>query len=347
MNNYLEILNQAWQLHLKYKEINAPTVISLFAGCGGSSLGYSIAGYKELLAVEWDKLATETFRLNFPEVPVYLGDIHKLSVDECLKLANISKGELDVLDGSPPCQGFSMVGKRKFADNRNQLYHEYVRLLRGLKPKIFIMENVSGLVKGKMKLIFADIMKELKASDYLVKCKLLNAKYYHVPQNRQRLIWLGIRNDLKFEINFPKGNQKVFTCKEVLCDIIVDNVPLFNDKYAMLWDKIPFGKNASIILHNKGFNGCVKLHPFKPAQTLCKLQTGHGFGTMVHWKEKRAISINEAKILQSFFSKFQLLGNYQQQWAQIGNSVPPLFMYHIANHVKALLGYEKEEFLNS
>ena len=199
---YPEILEIAWNEHLAPRAKNAPTVISTFAGGGGSSLGYSMAGYKELLAVEWDNNAVETFKLNFPDVPVYHGDISKLSVKQCMKLAGLkNEGELDLLDGSPPCQGFSVSGKRDFSDNRNLLFNEYVRLLRGLKPKVFIMENVKGLVIGKMKLIFADIMRELKASGYNVVCKLMNAKYFYVPQVRNRLIFIGVRNDIHEKYN--------------------------------------------------------------------------------------------------------------------------------------------------
>ena len=121
-NNYLNIFNEAWQRHLAPRAENAPTVVSLFAGCGGSSLGYSMAGYRELLAVEWNDNAVETFRLNFPNVHVFHKDIVDLSVAQCLKMIELKAGELDVLDGSPPCQGFSTIGKRDFYDDRNQLY---------------------------------------------------------------------------------------------------------------------------------------------------------------------------------------------------------------------------------
>jgi DNA (cytosine-5)-methyltransferase 1 len=124
---YLEALDSAWRDHLAPRAEDAPTVISLFAGCGGSSLGYGMAGYRELLAVEWDANAVETFRLNFPDVPVYHGDIAALDVEKCLSLAGIAPGELDVLDGSPPCQGFSTAGKREMGDDRNQLFHEFRR----------------------------------------------------------------------------------------------------------------------------------------------------------------------------------------------------------------------------
>jgi DNA (cytosine-5)-methyltransferase 1 len=98
---------------MRIQVVKKPTVISTFAGCGGSSLGYKMAGFKELLAVEWDNNAVETFKLNFPSIPVYHGDIAKLTGKKCMELAGIRKGELDVLDGSPPCQGFSTAGKRK------------------------------------------------------------------------------------------------------------------------------------------------------------------------------------------------------------------------------------------
>ena len=194
--DYATLLDGLWRQHLAPRAADAPTVVSTFTGAGGSSLGYSMAGYRELLAVEWNGHAVETFRLNFPDVPVYHGDIAQLSANDCLRLAGIAAGELDVLEGSPPCQGFSTAGKRVLDDPRNQLFREYVRLLRGLQPRVFVMENVSGMVKGKMKLVFADALRELKAGGYVVSARLLNAKYFNVPQSRERLIFIGVREDI-------------------------------------------------------------------------------------------------------------------------------------------------------
>ena len=157
-NRYMTLLDDAWQQHLRPRAEDAPTVISTFAGAGGSSLGYSMAGFRELLAVEWDDNAVATFKLNFPDVPIHHGDITELSTEAALGMTGLQPGELDVFDGSPPCQGFSMSGRRILDDPRNQLFREYVRLLRGLQPKVFIMENVAGLVRGKMRLVFAEIM---------------------------------------------------------------------------------------------------------------------------------------------------------------------------------------------
>jgi site-specific DNA-cytosine methylase len=196
---YPDLLASAWADSLTPIDPTAPTVISTFAGCGGSSLGYRMAGFQERLAVEWDKNACETFRLNFPDVPVYEGDILELSSTEALRLAGLAPGELDLLDGSPPCQGFSTSGKRMIEDERNYLFHQFIRLLSEIQPKTFILENVSGMVKGKMKLLFAEILKELKSAGYIVQARLMNTAYFHVPQTRQRMIFIGVRTDFAQE----------------------------------------------------------------------------------------------------------------------------------------------------
>src|SRR5690606_34051704 len=129
----------------------------------------------------------ECLRANFPEVPLFHGDIAKLTVERCMELAGIQPGELDVLDGMPPCQGFSTAGRREFNDPRNSLFKEYVRILRGLQPKFFVMENVAGMVKGAMKQIYLQVVAELRACGYQVRGEIMNAMYYGVPQSRERV----------------------------------------------------------------------------------------------------------------------------------------------------------------
>ena len=169
-----------------------PTVISTFAGGGGSSLGYHWAGFKELLAIDFDKNSCETLKANF-DFPVWERDIKKVTVKEILDFCKIKKGELDILDGSPPCQGFSTAGKRNLNDLRNDLFLDFVRLVEGLNPKVFLMENVSGMIKGGYKGKFNEILKTLKDTGYNVKVKLMNAMWYEVPQSRERLIFIGVR----------------------------------------------------------------------------------------------------------------------------------------------------------
>ena len=331
-NSYLDSLEATWADHLKPREPNAPTVISTFAGGGGSSLGYSMAGYRELLAVEWDQNAVDTLRLNFPHVPIYHGDIAKLSVDECLKLAGIKPGELGVLDGSPPCQGFSTAGKRQIDDPRNSLFREYVRLLRGLKPKAFVMENVSGMVKGKMKLVFAEILRELKASGYNVKARLLNAMYFGVPQSRQRMIFIGVREDLGIEPSHPKA-EGVPVPVGLIASIDMPKMD-HSDRVKSLWLRLKPGQTGDSLPDSNGNAfGLCKVDPLKPCPTIVKGWTaGSGF---VHWKENRFLSIPELAQIGSFGLNYAFSGSPADAVRRIGNSVPPLFMRAIAAHVRS------------
>lgn len=340
-SSYLDILEEAWQQHLTPRLPNAPTVISTFAGAGGSSLGYSMAGYRELLAVEWDDNAVETFKANFPNVPVYHGDIARLSVDHCLELAGIKPGELDILDGSPPCQGFSTAGKRILDDPRNQLFREYIRLLRGLQPKIFIMENVSGMVKGKMKLVFAEIMREFKASGYQVSTRLMNAMYFYVPQSRQRLIFIGIRNDLNVKPSHPKAQRRPFVVKDAWTNL---DIPANDMQYARqiiehrknsigTWlQKTPPGRQLSDIEPRGYFFNWVRLAFERPSPAILKEDTN-----LCHPTEFRALTFTECQRLMSFPDSFLFVNSSHQNRARIGNSVPPLFMRAIAQHVQQYL----------
>ena len=330
--DYPRILEDHWKLHLAERLPDAPTVISTFAGCGGSSLGYSMAGFKELLAVEWDDNAVATFKLNFPGIPVYHGDIAKISVEDILKRTGLQPGQLDILDGSPPCQGFSTAGKRCMDDDRNQLFREYVRLLRGLQPKVFVMENVSGMVKGKMKLIFVEILKELKASGYEVSARLLNAMYFNVPQSRQRMIFIGVRNDLGAKPSHPNATTLPIIIKDALNNVKETKAYQFisSEKEKLLWQKCKPGQSFADHDPNGNYYTSGKLNPNVVSGTILK---DHGSNSF-HWAEPRKLTITELQRLTSFPDAFNFLGNYPACKERIGNCVPPLFMYAIAKHIK-------------
>ena len=304
------------------------TVVSTFSGCGGSSLGYQLAGGKVLLAVEWDDNAVATYRLNFPSTPIYHGDIAKLSVDECCKLAGIGPGELDILDGSPPCQGFSTAGKRDFGDDRNRLFREFVRLLRGLQPKVFVMENVSGMVKGKMKLIFAECLRELKASGYRVKARVLNAMYFNVPQSRQRLIFVGVGEDLGVEPGHPKGKTRPMTVRQAIGKLPNDGPVAMASCGEALKRMSPGANNGGgkFLPHTYGL---CRLAWDAPSPTLIKEPGRHA-----HPDGLRYLSLDAAKQLASFPPSWQTAGTYNEAWARIGNSVPPDFMRAIAEYIR-------------
>jgi DNA (cytosine-5)-methyltransferase 1 len=300
-----------------------------------------MAGFRELLAVEWDPVQVATFSANFPEVPVYPGDIAQLTAAECLRLAGLTPGALDVLDGSPPCQGFSTAGKRRLADDRNQLFHEFTRLLSGLQPRAFVMENVSGLIKGKMRLIFVEILRALKSCGYRVSARLLNAMYFGVPQSRQRLVFVGVRNDLVGEPSHPRPLTLPITVRQALAEPLApsDARPLSPSMRAAVQRMRPgnySGSNAERAFRaTRGSTaGAMNTKLLAWDRVCCTLprsviaETG-----IVHPARERYLSTAEAKRIGSFPDDFVLTGPYQDKWASVGNSVPPLLMKAIAEHV--------------
>ena len=193
---------------------NGYQAVSTFSGCGGSCLGLEMAGFEILMASEFVEAARDTYRVNHPGVFVDDRDIRTVTADDILEQTGLAVGELDLLEGSPPCASFSTAGKRskgwgevkKYSDTKQQaddLFFEYARLVDGLQPKVFIAENVSGLVKGVAKGYFKMILRELKDCGYQVEAKLLNARWLGVPQSRQRLIFMGVRNDLGVRPEWP------------------------------------------------------------------------------------------------------------------------------------------------
>lgn len=334
ISDYPAHLERAWAEHLAERSADAPTVISTFAGCGGSSLGYSMAGFRELLAVEWDDNAVETFGINFPDVPIYHGDIAKLSVEQALKMTGLKPGELDVFDGSPPCQGFSTAGKRQLDDPRNGLFREYVRLLRGLRPKVFVMENVSGMVKGIMKIVFAEILRELKASGYRVSARLLNAMYFGVPQSRERMIFVGVRDDLGIDPGHPAAQTEPVSVGNAFVDVPEwqINYPDYSTAVGKCCQGMSQGQSADEYWKpNWGFQ-LIRLSTNKTAPTISK---GVGATGFIHPTDARKVSGAELKRLASFPDGFVFCGDRQLVQDRIGNSVPPLFMRAIAGHIRA------------
>lgn len=299
--------------------MNGRTVISIFSGCGGSSLGYKMAGFKELLAIDFDKNSVETFKLNFPEIPVWQKDIKDVMGNEILEYYNLKVGELDVLDGSPPCQGFSMAGSKRVDDDRNDLFKEFVRLIGELKPKVFLMENVTGQIKGNMKGKFNEILRTLKGTNYKVKVKLMNTKYYQVPQSRERLIYIGLRKDLQKEPMFPTPSNRIITIREAFGGI--DNKTFYNGKISerQKQDRLSWER---------------------PAPALIKVANSIRSSCVVHPEEDRHLTIEEAKRICSFPDDFKLTGSFNEQWARLGNAVMPNFMKAIALSIKEVLNGE-------
>lgn len=178
------------------------TGIDIFAGAGGMSLGMELAGVKVLAAIEFDKYAAATYRLNHKSTIMLEEDIQKITPERLLETAHLKKGELGILFGGPPCQGFSFISSSRSLDNpKSKLMNEFVRMIEGIQPRVFYIENVPGLLSYKDFFIF--LLEKLENCGYVVRCLMLDAASYGVPQTRRRIFIQGMRKDLKSLPVFP------------------------------------------------------------------------------------------------------------------------------------------------
>jgi DNA (cytosine-5)-methyltransferase 1 len=206
---------------------NGFTVMSTFSGCGGSCLGFELAGFRVLWANEFVPAAREVYALNHPGVLLDPRNIRQVTAEEILAAAGRGVGDIDVLEGSPPCASFSTAGKREegwgqirthsdTAQRADDLFFEFVPLVDGIKPRVFVAENVSGLVKGTAKGYFKRILAAMRACGYRVEARLLDAQWLGVPQQRQRIVFVGVRGDLGVEPAFPRPLPYRYTVREAL-----------------------------------------------------------------------------------------------------------------------------------
>lgn len=320
-DNYDALLDEAWSASKAPRSRDALKVVSTFAGCGGSSLGYHMAGLKELLAVEWEDHAAAMFKANFPSVPLVQRDIVKMSVSECLDRAGLVQGELDILDGSPPCQGFSTSGARDMSDSRNTLFREYARLLSGLMPRAFVMENVSGMVKGDFRLVFVEVLRVLKKCGYRVAVRLLNTQWFGVPQSRERLVFIGLRDDIGVDASHPLAWSEPISIRSAL------DVPGINGV------REGFGPTHLAGVRTADFEN--KWRPVtRPCPTVVKTRP-----PILRFTDgsQREMTAAECMRVCSFPPGFVAVGPDKKVAARAGNCVPPLFMRSIAQHVARIL----------
>lgn len=325
-------------------------VVSLFAGGGGSSTGYRMAGGKVLAVNEFINEAVNTYKANWPDTKILPGDVRKLTPEEILQTINKKQGELDLLDGSPPCSAFSTAGSRekgwgqlkKYSDaqqgNVEDLFFEYSRILRGLLPKVFIAENVAGLTKGIAKGYLNEILRDLKSSGYEVACKILDAKWLGVPQSRTRAIFVGVRKDLwnqKYagRLHPPPNNKSISLIEafEGLMFTEEDKKETDLTSYAIYKELIalPYGGQST-----KYFQ-LVKAHPQAPSGCITASAGNKGIACVKHW-DNRAFTVAETKRIMSVPDDYILTGTYQQKIERLGRMVPPLMMKAVADNLYSL-----------
>lgn len=322
-------------------------VVSLFAGGGGSSTGYRMAGGKVLAINEFIPEAITTYKANWPTTKILSGDIRKLTGQDILTAINKESGELDILDGSPPCSAFSTAGSREkgwgktksYSDasqsNVEDLFFEYIRMLREIKPKVFVAENVSGLAKGVAKGYLNEILRELRNSEYKVTCKILDAKWLGVPQSRTRTIFVGIRNDLWRDSmkgkTHPMPQERQVTLEQAFEGLILtdlDKLETDIKKYSIYKLLLNLDKGQS---HIKRFN-LVKNHPKKVSCCITATTGNPGAAKPCHW-DNRAFSVSEVKRIMSIPDDYVLTGTYQQKVERLGRMVAPFMMKAVAEQI--------------
>jgi len=330
---------------IKRRKTNGIRIASTFAGGGGSSTGYRMARGKVVWANEFIEAARDTYRLNWPDTFVNGADIRDLTPEQILEEAG---GEIDILDGSPPCASFSVAGKRhkhwgdvkKYSDGSQRtddLFFEFARILIGIQPKVFIAENVKGLMQGKARGYFKMIHKALGDCGYRVQARLITASWLGVPQARQRVIFVGVRNDLEKDPVFPTPDKFYYTIADACPWVVDDKIatpPVEPDsdmsKYpskAPAWRSLRLGGK-----HHK-YVQLRRAHPDLPAHTLLAQDGYGGTSAVCHPFECRKFSIAEVKRLCSFPDDYQLTGSYAQQYERMGRSVPPVMMKRVAEAV--------------
>lgn len=363
---------------------NGYSTVSTFSGAGGSCLGFRMAGFQVLYASEFIPAARDTYLANWPHALVDPRDIREVTAQDLLSKIGKRAGEVDVLEGSPPCAAFSTAGKREktwgkvknYSDGAqvtDDLFYEYARLLEGIQPRVFVAENVSGLIKGTAKGYFKLILARLRACGYRVQARLLDAQWLGVPQQRQRLIFLGVRNDLRLDPVFPEPLAYRYSVRDALPWLVgiqsqghgfyeggrrsaalpaptvaaSQGGAAYNGhevEEAVAVQRLPeslegyvTGAEWERLLPGQSsdrYYNLARPHPDRPSPTVTAIGGHGGTAAVTHPTEKRKFTIAELRRICSFPDDFVLTGSYAQQWERCGRAVPPLMMRSVAETVR-------------
>lgn len=332
----------------KTKKRSGYTTIDLFSGAGGTALGLENAGLSHVFLNEYDKNAVNTLRHNKPNWNVDDRDVRAIDFTGMIA---------DVVEGGFPCQAFSLAGnKLGFEDVRGTLFFEFARCVKEVRPKIAIGENVRGLLLhegGRTLHAMIDVLEEI---GYRVAYKVLKSQYFDVPQKRERLIIMAVRNDLNIPFVFPKEQDYILTLKDALADCPESPGQEYPEKKKQIMSLIPPGgywRNLSESLQKEymgasyymggGKTGMARrLSWDEPSLTLtcapAQKQTER-----CHPDETRPLKIREYARIQTFPDSWEFQGSIGAQYKQIGNAVPVNLGYHIGRCLVAMLDEKYDE----
>ena len=334
-------------------ELTGYTTIELFAGAGGLALGIEKAGFNTIGLIEFDKDAADTLKLNRSSWRVIHDDIANISGLDLEKYFGVKKGELDLLSGGAPCQAFSYAGKRLgLEDARGTLFYHYAIFLQKLQPKMFLFENVRGLLTHDKGRTYATIKNIFEQAGYTIQKDVLNAWDYGTAQKRERLITIGIRNDLcdRVKFQFPTPHDY----KPVLRDVLMDcpdgpGVP-YGEKKRKIFELVPPGgywRDIDPEIAKEYMKSCWDMEGGRTGilrrmsldePSLAVLTSPSQKQTeRCHPLEARPFTVRENARCQSFPDEWQFCGNVSSQYKQVGNAVPVNLAYEIAKEIHRAL----------
>jgi DNA (cytosine-5)-methyltransferase 1 len=337
-----------------------PKIVSIFSGVGGIDSGFEKAGFETVFATDVWNVACESLKMNHPNTEVVCDNIKNID----FKKVKRKYGLIDGLIGGPPCPPFSKSRfyrkeKGRGLDDEDGFLtvSNYFRAVEELSPKFFLFENVHGFVFKPHKTALELVEKESVKLGYKIFHQVLNAADFGVPQTRQRFICIGVKermDDFIFPIQTHSDPDKPvvktkpwITCGDILSDIDFnleeDNKMQAGSKHKDLLRLVPPGDNYLYFTEERGYHKplfkwrsrywsfLLKLSPDRPSWTIQASQSNN-MGPF-HWRN-RFLRIGEIKRIQSFTDKYIILGTYKDQWRQIGNAVPPMLAFVLANELK-------------
>lgn len=342
--------------------MSSKKVLDLFCGCGGLSHGFIEAGYDVVAGIDHWQDALDTFAFNHTNSKTIKTDLFNTSPVAIAQ--QLTTKDIDIIIGGPPCQGFSIAGKRLIDDERNQLYKSFVEFVSYFKPKAFIMENVPNIISMGKGVVKDEIIKDFTNLGYSVTYKILLASEYGVPQNRRRAFFVGLKNGQTFE--FPLATTKDFvTCEQAISDLPNETVEDGGDypieaqsdyqqlmrsevlhnhqatvhtpKTVEIIAQVPDGGNYKDLPEHlretrKVNIAWTRFNSQKPSFTI---DTGHRHH--FHYRFNRVPTVRESARLQSFPDSFIFLKGKTSQYKQVGNAVPPLLAQVLAEKLKGYL----------
>lgn len=334
------------------------TSIELFAGAGGLALGLEQAGFNHIGLIEFNKPAADTLKHNRPQWRVICDDVANISCLDLEEYFNIKKGELDLLSGGAPCQAFSYAGKRLgLEDTRGTLFYHYAIFLTKLQPKMFLFENVRGLLSHDGGKTYKTILTVFQEAGYTTQYKVLNAWDYGVAQKRERLITIGVRNDLtdKIKFEYPKPHDYKPVLRDILNDVPASLGTRYSKEKEEIYKLVPAGGYwrdidpdiakaymKSCWYMGGGRTGILRRLSLDEPSLTVLTSPSQKQTDRCHPLEPRPFTVRENARCQSFPDDWEFVGSVGEQYKQVGNAVPVNLAYEIGLKIKEALEQVKE-----